>query len=165
MGPLCFNREHYRERGPTTSLGPQDGHPTNIYSGPELVLPGTAMRLSCHMNYTAVTSCRETVRPRTRSVLRALRLLPRTAGYSERINTSHQHSGEHGPDILIVDTLGGNQPHLALLDDPYVTFCGVETSGPSRTWFALTGCKRCAASARKKGIAAVTDVDGDMCLM
>ncbi|VXC32116.1 hypothetical protein ARTHRO9AX_270005 [Arthrobacter sp. 9AX] len=77
MGPLCFNREHYRERGPTTSLGPQDGHPTNIYSGPELVLPGTAMCLSCHTNYTAVTRCRVTVRPRTQSVLRALRHLPR----------------------------------------------------------------------------------------
>jgi hypothetical protein len=56
------------------------------------------------------------------------------------MNTSHQRSGEHGPDILVVDTLGGFQPHLALLDDSYVTFCGVETSGPSRTWFALTGC-------------------------
>lgn len=81
------------------------------------------------------------------------------------MNTSHKRDGEHGPDILIVDTWGGNQPHLALLDDPYVTFCGVETSGPSRTWFGLTGCKRCTASARTKGIAAVTDVDGDMCLM
>jgi hypothetical protein len=81
------------------------------------------------------------------------------------MNTSHQRDAEQGPDILIVDTLGGNQPHLALLDDPYVTFCGVETSGSSRTWFGLTGCKRSAASARKKGIAAVTDVDGDMCLM
>lgn len=81
------------------------------------------------------------------------------------MNTSHHTSGEHGPDILVVDTLGGNQPHLALLDDPYLTFCGVETSWPSRTWFALTGCKRCAKSARKKGIAAITDVDGDMCLI
>lgn len=81
------------------------------------------------------------------------------------MNTSHERSGEHGPDILIVDTPGGTRPHLALLDDPYISFCGVETSGPSRTWFALTGCKRCAAAARKKGIAAVTDVDGDMCLM
>jgi hypothetical protein len=98
------------------------------------------MRLSCHTNYTAVTSCRATVRPRTRSVLRALRPLPRSAGYSERMNTSYQRSGEHGPDILVVDTLGGFQPHLALLDDPYFTLCGVETSGPSRTWFALTGC-------------------------
>jgi hypothetical protein len=81
------------------------------------------------------------------------------------MNTSHEHSGEHGPDILIVDTPGGTRPHLALLDDPYISFCRVETSGPSRTWFALTGCKRCATAARKKGIAAVTDVDGDMCLV
>jgi hypothetical protein len=44
-------------------------------------------------------------------------------------------------------------------------FGGVETSWPSRTWFALAGCKRCAKSARKKGIAAITDVDGDMCLI
>ncbi|MEO5779140.1 MAG: hypothetical protein ABIO34_06330 [Arthrobacter oryzae] len=81
------------------------------------------------------------------------------------MNTSHQRSGDNGPDILIVDTRGCIQPHLALLDDPYVTFCGKETSGPSRTWFGLTGCKRCAASARRKSIAAVTDVDGDMCLL
>jgi hypothetical protein len=81
-------------------------------SGPELVLPGTAMRPSCHMNYMGVTSCRVTVRPRTRSVLRALRHLPRPSRYSERMNTSHhQRTGEHGPDILIVDSLGGNQPH------------------------------------------------------
>jgi hypothetical protein len=66
---------------------------------------------------------------------------------------------------LIVDTWDGNQPHFALLDHPYITFCGVETSGPSQTWFGLTGCKRCRSSAHKNDIAAVTDVDGDMCLM
>jgi hypothetical protein len=81
------------------------------------------------------------------------------------MNTSHHTSGEHGPDILVVDTSGGTQPHLALLDDLTLTFCGVESSWPSRTWFVLTGCKRCTKSARKKGIAAVTDVDGDMCLI
>lgn len=81
------------------------------------------------------------------------------------MNTSHLSTGEHGPDILIAGTWGGTVPHLALLEDPYLTFCGVETSGPSQTWFGLTGCKRCAKSARKKGIAAVTDVDGDMCLI
>lgn len=55
---------------------PQEGHLLSIYTGPELVLPGTAMRPSCHTNYTAVTTCRGTVRPRTPSVLRALRPLP-----------------------------------------------------------------------------------------
>lgn len=79
--------------------------------------------------------------------------------------TSHLTNGEPGPDLLIVDTPGGIQPHLALLDEPRMTFCGVETAGPSRTWFGLTGCKRCSKSARKKGFAAVTDVDGDMCLI
>jgi hypothetical protein len=81
------------------------------------------------------------------------------------MNTSHQASGEHGPDILIVATCGDTRPHLTLLDDPHLTFCGVETSGPSRKWFALTGCQRCAKSARNKGIAAITDVDGDLCLV
>lgn len=55
---------------------PQEGHLLSIYTGPELVLPGPAMRPSCHTNYTAVTTCRGTVRSRTLSVLRALRPLP-----------------------------------------------------------------------------------------
>jgi hypothetical protein len=78
---------------------------------------------------------------------------------------TYKRDGEPGPDVMIVGTWGGNQPHLTFLEDPALTFCGVETSGPTRTWFALTGCKRCATSARKKGISAVTDVDGDMCLI
>jgi hypothetical protein len=45
------------------------------------------------------------------------------------MNTSHPRSGEHGPDILVVDTLGGFRPYLALLDDPYITFCGVGDFG------------------------------------
>lgn len=83
---------------------PQEGHLLSINTGPELVLPGPAMRPSCHMNYTVVTTCRGTVRPRTLSVLRALRPLPPLTRYPERMTTSHQRSGEHGPDILIVDT-------------------------------------------------------------
>jgi hypothetical protein len=49
------------------------------------------------------------------------------------MNTSHLRSGGHGPDIVIVKTPTGIQPHLAFRDDPYVTFCSVETFGLSRT--------------------------------
>lgn len=164
-GPLCRLTVSLSGRGPSTLLGPQEGHLLNKSSGPELVLPGTATRPSCHTNYTAVTSCRVTVRPRTRSVRGRCVPCHVSAANLSGMNTSHHTSGEHGPDILVVDTWGGTQPHLALLDDPYLTFCGVETSGPSRTWFALTGCKRCATSARKKGIAGIKDVDSDMCLI
>jgi hypothetical protein len=34
------------------------------------------------------------------------------------MNTSHLPTGENSPEILIVDTQGGSEPHLALLDDP-----------------------------------------------
>ena len=88
------------------------------HSGPELVLPGTAMRLSCHTNYTAVTSCRVTVRPRTRSVLRALRPLPPATRYSERTHTTRPPEQRIRPDALTVDTLGGNQPTLSCWMNP-----------------------------------------------
>jgi hypothetical protein len=81
------------------------------------------------------------------------------------MTTSHKRDGEYGLEITIVLTRAGYQPHLALLDDPYVTFCGLDAHFPSPTWFGLIGCRRCSASARKKGIAAVTDIDGDMCLI
>lgn len=79
MGPLCLTMSILGTRAYHAAQPLRKATLQVVMSGPELVLPGTAMRPSCHSNYTDVTTCRGTVRPRTRSVLQALRPLPLSA--------------------------------------------------------------------------------------
>ena len=64
-------------------------------------------------------------------------------------------------DVFIFDTRAGLAPHLVWSTTPGKTFCGLEPSRPSRTWFALAGCGKCRKSAVAAGIAMITDVDGE----
>lgn len=68
-------------------------------------------------------------------------------------------------ELVVVDSPGGIQPHLAdaatLMDPDASTLCGNMIGRPSRTWFALAGCKRCARSALCAGDTALVDVDGE----
>ena len=67
--------------------------------------------------------------------------------------------GAPAPDVVVVDTRGGTRPHLAWTPGD-VTFCGLAVDRPSRTWFELTGCRKCARAGRAHGLVEVTDVGG-----
>lgn len=61
--------------------------------------------------------------------------------------------------MVVVDTRGGTRPHLAWAPGE-VTFCGLAADRPSRTWFELTGCAKCARAGRSHGLVEITDVGG-----
>lgn len=71
--------------------------------------------------------------------------------------------GVHLREVLVVDTASGTAPHLVWAGSkPEKTFCGLTPARVSRTWFRMVGCAKCARSARGKGIARLTDADGEL---
>lgn len=73
-------------------------------------------------------------------------------------------SGRRTQEVLVVNTATGPTPHLtwASSSSGSETFCGRPVHHVSRTWFALTGCKRCLTAARRQDLARITDVDGSL---
>ncbi|MFF2842416.1 hypothetical protein [Paenarthrobacter sp. NPDC057981] len=65
-------------------------------------------------------------------------------------------------DIMVVNTAGGTSTHLALKSALFTTLCGQKTGGVARSWFLLSGCKKCSKAALKQGIATITDTDGTL---
>lgn len=58
------------------------------------------------------------------------------------------------------DSRDGLSVHLRGLADDRA-LCGVQTARTSTAYFALIGCRRCAARARKLGYTCVVDTDGE----
>lgn len=76
---------------------------------------------------------------------------------------AYDAAGHRVRDVLVVDTQAGSTPHLAWGGtDIAQTFCGLDIGAMSRTWFGLAGCAKCRRSARKQGVARITDVDGEL---
>ena len=76
---------------------------------------------------------------------------------------AYDGDGKQIREVLVVDTAGGTVPHLVWSSSgPEKTFCGLAPHHVSRTWFAAVGCSKCTKSARLKGIAQITDVDGEL---
>lgn len=76
---------------------------------------------------------------------------------------AYDSNGKHIREVLVVDTASGTAPHLAWTSSKSEkTFCGLTPARVSRTWFEAVGCAKCARSARGKGIARLTDADGDL---
>lgn len=75
-------------------------------------------------------------------------------------NEAYGPDGKRTQDVCVANTAGGNFTHLTLSSHIQKTLCGQTSSHISRAWFLLSGCKRCAKAALKRGIAKVTDTDG-----
>lgn len=65
-------------------------------------------------------------------------------------------------DVMVVNTVGGTSTHLALKSVVVTTLCGQKTGAVARSWFLLSGCKKCSKTALKQGIATITDTDGTL---
>ncbi len=76
---------------------------------------------------------------------------------------AYDDDGKQTREVIVVDTAGGTSPHLTWASsEPGKTFCGLTPRRVSRTWFAMVGCAKCAKSARGKGVAQITDSDGEL---
>ena len=62
----------------------------------------------------------------------------------------------------MVNTAGGTSTHLALNSALVTTLCGQKTGAVARSWFLLSGCKKCSRAAIKRDIATITDTDGTL---
>ena len=79
------------------------------------------------------------------------------------LNPAFNDAGKRIRDVFVVETSGGTAPHLAWAGGGIEkTMCELAYQGMSRTWFELAGCKKCRRAARGKGVARITDVEGEL---
>lgn len=77
-------------------------------------------------------------------------------------NEAYGPSWKRTQDVLVVNTAGGTSTHLSLKSGRETTLCGQQSARVARAWFFLSGCKKCAKTALKQGIATITDTDGTL---
>jgi hypothetical protein len=77
-------------------------------------------------------------------------------------NEAYGPDGRRTQDVMVVNTAAGTSTHLSFNSVRVTTLCGQKVSHVARAWFMLSGCKKCAKTALKQGVAQITDTDGTL---
>jgi hypothetical protein len=70
----------------------------------------------------------------------------------------------HATGIAVAASQGGTSPHLVDLTTAETSsLCGVSIDFKAPcAWFGVSGCKKCAKTAIRRGLSEINDIDGEV---